>query len=134
MRITPAIESDADYILERDKHIAKDLVMPKIQQGEILVIRKEEERIGWLRHGYFWDHIPFLNMIWIDEPYRGQGIGTETMLHWETFMSRKGFRQVMTSTMSNEESQHFYRKLGYKDAGCLLLENEALEIILTKKI
>ncbi|MMZ69276.1 hypothetical protein D1872_320840 [compost metagenome] len=49
-------------------------------------------------------------------------------------MSQKGFELVMTSTQSNEEAQHFYRRLGYKDAGCLLLENEPLEIILTKSL
>ncbi|WP_278281130.1 hypothetical protein [Clostridium sp. N3C] len=38
----------------------------------------------------------------------------------------------MTSTMSNEEAQHFYRKFDYKDAGSLLLDNEPLEIIFTK--
>lgn len=28
---------------------------------------------------------------------------------------------VMTSTQSDEEAQHFYRKIGYKDAGCLVI-------------
>lgn len=40
----------------------------------------------------------------------------------------------MTFTLSNENAQHFYKKLGYIDSGSLLLENEALEIIFTKKI
>lgn len=40
----------------------------------------------------------------------------------------------MTSTLSNENAQHFYRKLLYRDSGSLLLENEPLEIIFTKKL
>ncbi|MNW67820.1 hypothetical protein D3C74_464690 [compost metagenome] len=47
-------------------------------------------------------------------------------------MKQKGFEMVMTSTLSNERAQHFYRKLGFRDAGCLMFENEPLEIILTK--
>lgn len=40
----------------------------------------------------------------------------------------------MTSTQSDETAQHFYRKLGYVDAGALLLQDEPLEIILTKAL
>ena len=39
-----------------------------------------------------------------------------------------------SSSLSDEQAQHLYRKLGYKDAGCLLLEGEALEIIFTKTL
>lgn len=40
----------------------------------------------------------------------------------------------MTSTLSNENAQHFYRKLGYRDSGGLLLPNEPLEIIFVKNL
>jgi hypothetical protein len=40
----------------------------------------------------------------------------------------------MTSTLANEGAQHFYRKLGYRDSGCLILEDEPLEILLTKNL
>jgi hypothetical protein len=46
----------------------------------------------------------------------------------------QGFTQVMTSTLSNEDAQHFYRKLGYRDVGALLLPDEPLEIILLKEL
>ncbi len=49
-------------------------------------------------------------------------------------MIKKGFKICMTSTQANESAQNFYRKLGYKDAGCLLLEKEPLEIFLMKKM
>ena len=39
---------------------------------------------------------------------------------------------MLTSTLADETAQHFYRKLGYRDTGSLLLPNEALEIILIK--
>lgn len=49
-------------------------------------------------------------------------------------MKKKGFKLVMTSTLANEDAQHFYRKLGYKDSGCLLLEDEPIEILFTKTL
>ncbi|MWC29779.1 GNAT family N-acetyltransferase [Paenibacillus sp. MMS18-CY102] len=135
MKIELATELDYSYIRERDKHLLERLIIPKINGKEIYILRDQEgANIGWMRYGYFWDNTPFMNMIWIDSEYRGQGIGQQVVRFWENEMKQKGCALVMTSTLANEEAQHFYRKLGYKDAGCLLLDNEPLEIILTKVI
>lgn len=135
MRIRTATSDDFEYIRERDKHVQAKLIPAKIAGGEILVLGDENgENIGWLRYGYFWDNTPFMNLLWLDEPHRGRGYGKQAVLHWEGGLRREGFRLVMTSTLANEGAQHFYRKLGYKDAGCLLLEGEALEILMTKPL
>lgn len=135
MKISYATETDYPYIVDRDKHVLEKLITTKIKEKEIFILRNQDDvKIGWIRYGYFWDNTPFMNMIWIDEPYRNNGRGKQAVLFWENEMLRAGNRLVMTSTLANEESQHFYRKLGYKDAGCLLLANEPLEIILTKDI
>ncbi|MBO9596974.1 MAG: GNAT family N-acetyltransferase [Cohnella sp.] len=135
MNIELATDRDYDIIRGRDRHLPERLVRQKIENREIYMLRDANgSTIGWMRYGYFWDNTPFMNMIWIDEPYRGQGIGKQVVLHWEDEMRGRGFRLVMTSTQSNEEAQHFYRKLGYKDAGCLLLPDEPLEMIMIKSI
>ncbi|MCY9698312.1 GNAT family N-acetyltransferase [Paenibacillus alginolyticus] len=130
-----ATDSDYEYIRESDHHILENLILPKIKKNEIYILRNQDEsNIGWMRYGYFWDNTPFMNMIWVDEQYRGKGVGKQVVLLWEDQMKQNGFKLVMTSTQANEEAQHFYRNLGYRDAGCLLLENEPMEIILTKKL
>ncbi|MCL6516968.1 GNAT family N-acetyltransferase [Alicyclobacillus sp.] len=135
MKIVFATDADYGYIRERDHHISESLILSKIRANEIYILRDQDETpIGWMRYGYFWDNTPFLNMIWIDEPYRGKGVGKQVVLFWEDQMKQKGFKLVMTSTLASEGAQHFYRKLGYRDAGCLLLEHEPLEIILTKTL
>jgi hypothetical protein len=40
----------------------------------------------------------------------------------------------MTSSLSAESAQHFYRKLGYTDAGCLFLPGESAEIFFLKQL
>lgn len=135
MKIIVATDSDYEYIRERDHHILENLILPKIKKNEIYILRNQDEsNIGWMRYGYFWDNTPFMNMIWVDEQYRGKGVGKQVVLLWEDQMKQNGFKLVMTSTQANEEAQHFYRNLGYRDAGCILLENEPMEIILTKKL
>jgi len=42
-------------------------------------------------------------------------------------MKLLGYVAVMTSTNSDEQAQHFYRKLGYKDCGCLILDIPRME-------
>ncbi|MCY9659268.1 GNAT family N-acetyltransferase [Paenibacillus chondroitinus] len=135
MRIRTATERDLDFIKSRDHHLKEHLIAPKIRENEIFLFQNErDEIIGWMRFSYFWDNTPFMNMIWFDEPYRKQGLGKQVVDFWENRMKEQGFERVMTSTQADEEAQHFYRKLGYKDAGCLLLDDQAMEIIFTKKL
>ena len=60
------------------------------------------------------------------------------MQHWEEAMKKEGHRMVLTSTRADETAQHFYRKLGYKDCGGLLLEipsyAQPMEIFFAKEL
>lgn len=49
-------------------------------------------------------------------------------------MKEMNHKLLMLSTMVDEYSQHFYRKLDYRDIGSFMLLNEPLEIILVKEI
>ncbi|MFD1886700.1 GNAT family N-acetyltransferase [Paenibacillus wenxiniae] len=142
-----ATEEDYDYLVQYDVHMPQERLRTKIAAGEINMIRlvqgsvaesvndsSHRITIGWLRYGWFWDHTPFMNLLWLAEDYRGQGIGKQIVQLWEQQMTALGCSSVMTSTQSDEEAQHFYRKLGYKDAGALMQENAAMEIISTKTI
>ncbi|ABS40985.1 GNAT family N-acetyltransferase [Clostridium botulinum] len=135
MEIEYASELDFQFILDNDRHVSKQLIKNKLKEKEIIIEKDQDNKIiGWLRYSYFWDNTPFMNMLYINENYRNKGIGKKLVEFWETEMKSKGYELVMTSTLSNEQAQHFYRKLRYKDAGSLLLDDEPLEIIFTKSI
>lgn len=135
MKIEYASQLDFQFILDNDSHISKQLIKNKLKEKEIMITKDQDNKvIGWLRYNYFWDNTPFMNILYLNESYRGKGIGKELVRFWETEMKSKGYELVMTSTLSNEQAQHFYRKLGYKDSGSLLLDDEPLEIIFTKSI
>ncbi len=133
-----ANQHDLDFVLSQDKHISGDELVRKIQVGRCYVILDDSKPIGVLRYGLFWDIIPFLNLIHFAESYRRRGFGQAAMQCWEDEMRRLGHKVVLTSTQSDEGAQHFYRKLGYKDAGCLLLDVvpyvQPLEIIMMKQL
>jgi ribosomal protein S18 acetylase RimI-like enzyme len=94
----------------------------------------DNKLIGWLRYNLFWDNIPFMNMIYVIEDYQLKGYGKALVSFWENEMSKKGCQNVLASTLSNEEAQHFYRKLGYKDIGGFTFSNEPFEILFHKEI
>ena len=106
----------------------------KIKEKEIIIVKINNQIIGWLRFGFFWDFIPFISMLVINQEYRSKGVGKKLVQYWENEMKNKKNKLVMTSTLSNEEAQHFYRKLGYVDAGSLLLPKEAAEIFFIKEL
>ena len=129
-----AIPTDFETLREYDRHISADELKRCISDQRVLVLEESGAFAGWLRFNLFWDEIPFMNMLYILSPYRGKGFAAQLTHHWEAEMSARGYKRVMTSTLSNEQAQFFYRKNGYRDCGCLLLPQEPLEIILLKEL
>lgn len=134
MKIEFATENDLNEISELDEHISRAELANLISMRRVLVARDNGELCAWLRYGLFWDNIPFMNMIFVLEDYQRKGLGRRLVEFWEAEVKSLGFQKIMTSTLSNEEAQHFYRKLGYKDCGSLLLPGEALEILFLKEL
>ena len=50
----------------------------------------------------------------------------------ESESDKAGFERMMTSSMANEQGQYFWRELGYKDIGGILLADEPLEVFFRK--
>lgn len=129
-----ADEKDFETVRKYDSHISEKELKHAIAFKRVLVMYHEGCFAGWLRFNLFWDEIPFLNMLFFLEEYRGQGYGGRLVDFWEKEMADSGYKMVLTSTLSNEQAQFFYRKNGYVDCGSLLLPGEALEIILRKNL
>ncbi len=87
-----------------------------------------------LAAGLFWDEVPFMNFLWVLADWRGQGVGTTLVDAWERSQRAAGHRLVLTSTVSAETAQHFYRRLGYVDSGALFLPDEPAELLFRKPL
>lgn len=134
MNIRFATCNDLNTIGNFDQHIDVKELKSIIEHKRVLIAEEEETFEGWLRYNLFWDNTPFMNMLYILEPHRGKGIGKLLVARWEDEMKSAQYKLIMTSTLSNESAQHFYRKLNYKDAGSLILPNEPLEILFIKEL
>lgn len=129
-----ANESDFEILKEFEHEISPAELKNSIHANRILLMFHDGTFAGWLRFNLFWDSIPFMNMLFFLEAYRGKGNGTQLVSHWEAEMRKCGYSKVLTSTLSNEQAQFFYRKIGYIDCGSLLLPNVPLEIFFQKDL
>lgn len=127
-----ADERDMEIVQLCDKYISKQELEQAVHSKRVLVMYQNDCFIGWLRYNLFWDEIPFMNMLFFLKSYRGRGNGTQLVAFWEKEMADSGYEMVLTSTLSNEQAQFFYRKNGYVDCGSLLLPGMPLEIIMRK--
>jgi len=134
LHIAFAGQEDLGYLIAEDLHLSPDVLEQKVRRREILLLWHENRRAGALRYGYFWDEIPFMNLLWVKEGLRDRGLGTGLISFWEEQMRESGHEMVMTSSLSNERAQHLYRRLGYKDCGSLLMPEEPLEILFSKRL
>ena len=124
---------DISALIKINNHIDEKTLTKLINNRKVIVFEKENI-VGFLTYSYFWHTIPFLDLIYFEESERNKGYGKKLLLFWESYVKEKGYNMVLTSTQSNENGQHFYRKLGYTDCGSLILPKEVLEIFLYKKL
>lgn len=134
IEIRYATMNDYSLLVSKDSHIRKEEWKKLIENNQSLMLYVDDAFAGWLRWNLFWDEIPFMNMLYFLEEYRGKGYGTQMVKFWESEMIKFGYDKVMTSSQANEFAQHFYRKLGYQDAGSFFPFCNDLEIIFTKEL
>jgi GNAT superfamily N-acetyltransferase len=131
-------ESDSSYWFSLDRHLSESEFSLKIRDKRGFIILDDGKPIGVMSYNLFWDIIPFLTLIYIEETHQRKGFGRQAMLHWESEMRSLGYKMVMTSTQVDEQAQHFYRKLGYADMGSIFFGNTPIkqpqEIMMTKVI
>lgn len=125
---------DLDALSELDGHISAAELAEVIARRRVIVTAEGGRILGWLRYGLFWDNLPFMNMLYVIDGERGNGLGTALCVFWEREIKELGYSLALTSTQSDERGQFFFRKRGYKDCGSLILPDEVTEIIMYKRL
>ena len=129
---------DREFWYGLDRHLPDNEFKKKIRDKQGYILLENNKPIGLLRLHLFWDNTPFCTMLFIDRNYRGKGFGKTLMEYWEADMKSQGYDMLLTSTRVDEEAQHFYRKLGYKDCGGVVIDvpkyEQPMELFLIKAI
>ena len=120
--IVPITDGDDEFI--EDKLVEYNLSMEPATQGKLFesVSRKivdEEGNIiaGCLAIMYCWNVVA-IDIIWVDEQYRGQGLGSMLLGEVEREAMEKGCHLVHLDTF-DFQAKGFYEKNGYSVFGIL---------------
>ena len=136
--IHPVTETDHAFWFTLDRHLCDEAFTHKVRDQMGYVLTVDSEPIGLLRWSLFWDNIPFCNLLYVVDDHQRKGLGRRLAAYWEKDMRTRGYDLVMTSTQSDEEAQHFWRKMGYRDCGGLTLpfpgHEQPTELILGKSL
>lgn len=136
IRYVQARYKDSWYRL--DKHLPEGEFDNKVYNNRGYVLLEHNKLIGLLRYNLFWDNTPFCTMLFIDSDYQQKGYGKKLMEYWENDMKSQGYGMLLTSTQVDEEAQHFYRELRYKDCGVLVINipgyEQPMELFLSKAL
>lgn len=129
---------DKKFWYRLDKHLPEREFDNKVRNKRGYILLNDNKPIGLLRYHLFWDNTPFCTMLFIDWNYHRKGYGKKLMEYWENDMKSQGYGMLLTSTQVDEEAQHFYRKLGYKDCGGLIIDiseyRQPMEMFLVKSM
>ena len=129
---------DKEFWYRLDKHLPEREFENKVRDKRGYILLLDGVPIGLLRYNLFWDNTPFCTMLFIDKDYQGNGFGKKLMEFWENDMKLQGYGMLLISTQVDEHSQHFYRKLGYKDCGGFVIDipeyAQPMEMFLVKSI
>lgn len=129
---------DQSFWFQLDQHLSKTEFEKKVRDKMGYVILENETPVGLLRYNLFWDNTPFCTLLFIDSAFQGKGYGSMLMHYWENDMKKQGYGMLLTSTQTDETTQHFYRKLHYQDCGGLIVNipkyAQPMELFLVKDL
>ncbi len=131
-------ESDRAFWYSLDSHLPETEFDKKVRDRQGYVLFDNKIPKGLLRYNLFWDNTPFCTMLFVDWSSQKKGYGRMLMEHWEEDMKKQGYGMIMTSTQVDEDAQHFYRKLGYKDCGGFTVDipgfEQPMEMFMSKAL
>ena len=131
-------QEDREFWYSLDRHLSPAEFDRKVADKRGYVLWEGKQPAALLRYNLFWDNTPFCTLLFVDRAFQKKGYGKRLMEHWEADMKSRGYGMVLVSTQVDEEAQHFYRKIGYKDCGGFVVDipgyEQPMELFLVKGI
>lgn len=103
-----------------DYHQPEAFMHEHIKLERVLVVELEDQVIGYALWQVIWGNTPLLALVKVFPKYQKKGAGSALITEFEARIKRDGFKNYMSSTMTNNElGQSFHVKKGFAPIGTL---------------
>lgn len=113
--------------VEPDSRQAKEnLVNWTGKDQELYIVQEDDLPIGFLHIGYRGGNVAWIEDVFVEEAYRGKGVGTQAITEAEKIIQEKpGYTAVcMDVSPKNSAVLDLYRKLGYDTLSIVTVRKE----------
>ena len=111
--------ADAAYV-SRDGYTDEKANLRKINAEEVFLLLVENEPAGYLKLEFLWSNVPYIGLIWIDEPYRKCGFSRDLLGVAESHLRERGYNTLYSSSQVDEpEPQAWHRHIGFMECGVI---------------
>ncbi len=110
IEVTP-LDDDAQYIRKKLNEYNCNFVQPDNHERLCLVVRQKDNIIGSLVGGTYWNWM-YIEMFWVDEKERKNGLGTRILAKAEEIAVQRGCKNAHLET-HDFQSLDFYKKREY---------------------
>ncbi len=97
------------------QHIPDDVVFEKDTCFAVFARNDNNQVVGGIRAVAFWNYC-IIELLWLADETRGEGVGSKLMAKAEAFAKSKGFEYIRTETISFQ-ARPFYEKQGFEVFG-----------------
>lgn len=135
MSINIRFAKPEDFQLVREldphsKYIDPKKIKQKLEASEVIVAFDDTMPVGLIKFSYFWATRPYMDLIWLKDEYRGQGIGKQLLSFLEEYLIQEGHLYLMTSSEKDELApQEWHRSQGFSPCGELTSLNLPMDDI-----
>lgn len=110
------LDANLDEIVgkkEQRSKYAKHNLLDSIH--DVIVIYVDDTVVGSGAYKVYDEETVEIKRVYIDKPYRGQGLGTDLLLHLEADAKKAGYRySILETGFLLQEAYHLYLKSGYQ--------------------
>lgn len=106
-----------------DQH-PTEYIQARLASNYVFLAWHEGKPIAFAIYTIIWGNCPFLELIKVQEEYRGQTIGTQLLEAVKNEIQSKGFKKLLSSTeVTNPRSHEWHLKRGFKELNTLMLSH-----------
>lgn len=115
--ITVACVADIQDIHAFNNEFLSERLSECIGENRIFVLRSKGKIFGVMRHSYFMESLPCLDVLVLDLAYVKQGYVQKMFDYWEFRMRELGYAYVMATMFADQVEIYLPKKLGYQENG-----------------